>query len=38
MFRISAARMSQLRLEFCESWQTFVSELAQASAPSVATA
>jgi hypothetical protein len=38
VFRISAARVSQLRRELCESWQRFVDELADTSRPSVVTA
>ena len=37
-FRISAARVSQLRRELCANWQRFVGELADAGAPSLATA
>jgi hypothetical protein len=38
MFRISAARVSQLRGELCENWRQFVGELTDASVPSAATA
>jgi hypothetical protein len=37
-FRISAARVSQLRRELCASWHRFVGELTDAALPSVATA
>jgi hypothetical protein len=37
-FRISAARVSQLRRELCENWHRFVDELADAALPSAATA
>jgi hypothetical protein len=37
-FRISAARVSQLRRELCANWHRFVGELADASVPSLATA
>jgi DNA-binding CsgD family transcriptional regulator len=37
-FRISAARVSQLRRELCANWHRFVGELADATLPSVATA
>ncbi len=37
-FRISAARVSQLRRELCANWHRFVGELADAGVPSVATA
>jgi hypothetical protein len=37
-FRISAARVSQLRREFFEGWHRFVGELADAAWPSTATA
>ena len=32
MFRISSARVSQLRRELCANWHRFVGELADASA------
>jgi hypothetical protein len=38
MFRISAARVSQLRRELCANWRRFVGELTDAGAPSLATA
>jgi hypothetical protein len=38
VFRISAARVSQLRRELCENWHRFVGELADTGVPSVATA
>jgi hypothetical protein len=38
MFRISAARVSQLRRELCTNWHRFVGELTDAGAPSLATA
>jgi hypothetical protein len=38
MFRVAAARVSQLRRELCGSWHRFVGELADAALPSVATA
>ena len=38
MFRISGARVSQLRRELCENWHRFVGEVADAALPSVATA
>jgi hypothetical protein len=38
MFRISAARVSQLRRELCANWHRFVGELTDASATSLATA
>jgi hypothetical protein len=37
-FRISAARVSQLRRELCANWHRFVGELTDAGAPSLATA
>jgi hypothetical protein len=37
-FRISAARVSQLRRELCANWHRFVGELTDASAPSLVTA
>jgi hypothetical protein len=37
-FRISAARVSQLRRELCANWHRFVGELTDAALPSVATA
>ena len=37
-FRISAARVSQLRRELCANWHRFVGELTHAGAPSLATA
>ena len=37
-FRISAARVSQLRRELCANWHQFVGELTDAGAPSLATA
>jgi hypothetical protein len=37
-FRISSARISQLRYEFFENWHRFVGEIADAARPSVATA
>jgi hypothetical protein len=37
-FRISAARVSQLRRELCANWHRFVGELADAALPSMATA
>jgi hypothetical protein len=36
MFRISSARVSQLRRELCANWHRFVGELADAGVPSVA--
>jgi hypothetical protein len=36
-FRISAARVSQLRRELCANWRRFVGELTDAGAPSLAT-
>jgi FixJ family two-component response regulator len=38
MFRISAARVSRLRCELRENWRKFVGELAEMSAPSLASA
>jgi hypothetical protein len=38
IFRISAARVSQLRRELCESWHKFVSDIADSDVPCVATA
>ena len=38
MFRVSAARVSQLRRELCANWHRFVGELADANVPSMATA
>jgi hypothetical protein len=38
MFRISNARVSQLRRELCRNWHRFVGELADVTLPSVATA
>ena len=35
MFRISAARVSQLRRQLCENWRRFVGELAEVSGDSV---
>jgi hypothetical protein len=37
-FRISAARVSQLRRELCANWHSFVGELTDAALPSMATA
>jgi hypothetical protein len=37
-FRISAARVSQLRRELCANWHRFVGELTDASVPSIASA
>jgi hypothetical protein len=37
-FRISAARVSQLRRELCANWHKFVGELTDAGGPSLATA
>ena len=37
-FRISAARVSQLRRELCANWHRFVGDLTDAGAPSLATA
>ncbi len=37
-FRISAARVSQLRRQLCANWYRFVGELTDAGAPSLATA
>jgi hypothetical protein len=37
-FRISAARVSQLRRELCANWHRFVGELADAAPLSIATA
>ncbi|HUE14314.1 MAG TPA: hypothetical protein VMR25_09135 [Planctomycetaceae bacterium] len=38
MFRISVARVSQLRRELCRKWQKFIGEPADASRPRIATA
>jgi hypothetical protein len=38
MFQISAGRVSQVRQTLCQSWHSFIGELADAAVPSVATA
>jgi hypothetical protein len=37
-FRISAARVSQLRRELCANWHRFMGELTDVNAPSLVTA
>jgi len=37
-FRISSARVSQLRRELCANWERFVGDLTDSGAPSLATA